>query len=644
MILSLCALLTAFQDPPPPEVVVTATRVERPAHAVGQTVTVITAEEIRRRQARDVLDLLRTVPGLAVTQSGHRGSTGALFVRGGESNHALVLLDGAQMNLGGGDFDWATLTADNVERIEILRGPGSALYGSDAVSAVVNIVSKKGTGRPRFNVSAMAGSFGTFEERFSASGGVDGFGWSASAGRWDSDGNRSLNSEADNTSFRGRLGWQALENLELGLTLGHIDHDVNFPTDFVFGVPGGFPAVDPHQGTEQEDWIAGLQVGWKPLDWWEHRLKLDHYDTESTFRDRFDPIPSDFADMTSVTGERRSSVDYRWLFHTEPWAGAVDTVTVGFELEGEHFDSDSRTSPPPTTTDFDESRRTIGVYLQNELAVDDRFFVTPGVRFDRNSEFGSTVNPRLALAYRILESDTRLHASIGTAFKEPTFIENFGIPGLVTGDPDLDPERSISWEVGVDQEFLDGDVTASFAYFSNRFKDLIAFLGTAPPVPAFGNIQEADARGVEFSFRVRPHELVSFGGGATYLRTRVLDGGGVGATDFVDGEELLRRPRMSGFFFVDVDWEDLEVNVSGSVVGTRIDRDFGVSFAGLRVHNPGYVKIDLAASYRILTIDDEGRDVRLKFLGQNLLDHEYEEALGFPALGMSLMGGFEVNF
>ncbi len=651
--ISLCILFclpaaqeASAQNPPKVEVkeiVVTATRREVPMEQVGQSVTVLGTEEIERRQARDVLELLRDVPGLSIVQTGSRGGTTSLFVRGGEADYNLVMIDGVQVNRGGGQFSFASLTADNVERIEIVRGPTSSLYGSDAISSAINIVTKRGRGPPKADLILMAGSYRTFEERLVVSGGEEAFGYSFSLGRYDTNGLLSLNNDAENTSGKIRFDVDLAPNLMLSATVAYIDSEFHFPTDFVSGE--GFPAIDPRQGQETQELVFGIETGYLPFSWWEHRVKVGVYDFTNRDFDPLDPIPSDTADRQTLSEERRISLDYRQVLHAEPWDGVVSALTIGFELESQEF-SQNRSSITATgtqsTTFADEFRRTLAGYAQEELSVDDRLFLTLGVRVDDNSEFGSSTNPRTSLAYLIPSIGAKFRAAAGTGIKEPRFIENFG-SGNIQGNPDLDPERSFSWETGADLGLWGDDVLFSATYFQNKYDDMISRVGSLLS-GTFENIQEAVSYGLETSLRVRLTTELRLGVSYTFLRTRVVDDGGMTSTDFVEGEDLLRRPRHSGSFFVETVLEDLEINLSGTVVGPRIDRDFAISPSGARVRNDGYVKVDLAASYRVYADAEKRREIKLRLLVQNLLDDEYEEAVGFEAPGINALAGVQVSF
>lgn len=648
--ISLMTALLVLQEAAAPkkadgkEVVITATRREIPLEEAGVTVSLLDAPDIEGRLKRDVLQVLREVPGLTVVQTGSRGGTTDLFVRGAESNHNLVMIDGFQVNRGGGAFDFANLTSDNLDRIEVVRGASSSLFGSDAVASAINLISRRGEGPPRAELRAMAGSRHTFEERLTYSGGEEQFGYSMSIGRYDTHGSLPLNSDAHHTSGRLRFDVRQSRELSLGVTVVYTDSEFNFPTDFVSGV--GFPPVDPRQGRESRELLAGLDLAYRAAAWWDHRLKVGVYDVSIRDFDPLDPIPSDFAEVQTLALERRVTLDYRQLFMTPLSSDLDSNFTIGVEVEGQTFRQNRSSVPPsgaPTTTAVDNARRTVAGYLQEELAIADQVFLTAGLRLDQNSEFGRSWNPRGSVAYLVTGTGTKFRASGGTGIKEPSFLENFGLGASLQGNPDLDPERSLTWDVGFDQTFGEKDAVLNLSYFQNRYQDLVAFVPSGS-VFTWENIQGAVSYGIEARLSARLAGPVSAGASYTFLRTRVTDDGGQSDTAFVEHEDLLRRPRHSGSAFVDLDVAGVHANLAAIVVGSRMDRDFAASFSGQRVRLEGYVRVDLAASYRVWENVQERRSLDLKLLVQNLLDEDYREVFSTPSPGLSVMGGAEVTF
>ena len=633
---ALAGSMTKTQDLPP--VIVTATKSATRLDEVGISASVISSEEIEKRGNHEVLELLRSVPGLHLVQSGSRGSTTSLFARGGESDYNLVMLDGVKLNLGGGAFDFGNLAADDIERIEVLRGPQSSLYGSDAIASTVNIISKRGRGPSHTAISAMGGTFSTFDERFQTSGGEESFGYALSAGRNASKGSLPLNNQSSNDSFRARFDVDASKVTKLGFTAAYTDSTFNFPTDFVFGK--GFQPVDPRQGRETRDYVLGLDAAWSCGEMFEPQLKLGLSGQDQRNFDMLDPIASDFSNSELLNRERHFSIDYRILART----GAYGTWTLGVEREVGEFDQNSSSVSPTRTTASvnSSSRRSYGTYLQDEFDFGERLFFTLGARLDDNSKYGTAVSPRASVAWLFRETGTKLRAAAGRGIKEPTFNENYGT-SFSRGNLNLDPERATSWEVGADQALLHEDLRLSATYFNNRYKDMIAYTGglVGSPTTDFVNLQGAESSGVEAEVRLRLYEIYALGGSHTYLKTEVKDDGGVGAPTFVKGQPLLRRPKNSSALFAEVATGPMSARLDAFLVGTRVDGDFS-TFPGKRVNLPSYARFDLSAALKVY--ENKQRSMKLKLLVENLFDRNYEEAKDFAAPGVSALGGVEVAF
>jgi vitamin B12 transporter len=632
------------------QIVVTGSRRPRPLSEIGASVTVVDRVAIEREQLRDVSELLRDVPGFSLVRSGSRGAQTSVFARGGEADHNLVLVDGVQVNRGGGSFDLANLSVDGVERVEVVRGPASALYGSDAVASVIQVITRKGEGPMRGSVKALYGSDRTYELGASLRGGSDALGYSLNAGRYSTDGILSLNDDSDNTSYRGRIDLRPGDAWSIAWTSAYTDSSFDNPTDFVSGSRGGFPPVDPDQGRTSREWSTGVDIGWTMSDRIEHRVTLGYSDAKDRFFDALDAIPSDFSDSKSETDERRRTGEYRLLVDASFATDVKTFVTLGLEYEKQTFDDRSRDisafggARTRTRRSRDEDRTTRASYVQTDFTFLDQGFLTLGLRLDDNSKYGSVLNPLATLAWVLPSTRTRLHAAASRGFKEPTFVENFGFPNSAIGNPDLDPESSRSYEAGFDQPFLGGAGQISLTYFRTEFDDLISFVGGigGAGLGTFENVQGVRSQGLEAEVRMALGHRVTVGGNYTRLRTRVRDSGGSGGGGFREGEALLRRPTHSGAFFVDYAGERLDLRVSGSVVGSREDLDFG-TFPERRVKNDSYVKVDVGASYLIHT---SARDTqtRLVIRAENALCDDYEEAFGFEASDFQILAGFELRF
>ncbi len=655
------------------EVVVTATRTEVPLEELGVSATVISAEEIRQRQATDLLELLRDVSGLTVVQSGSRGAVTELYSRGTESNHTLVLIDGVRVNEAGGGFDWSSLTTDNVERIEVIRGPQSALYGSDAMGGVIHIITKKGKGAPSVIVSTAHGGHsetGRYmgEQKVSLSGGSEWAGYSLSFGRIDDLGILPVNNDYWNNTFSGRLDLYPTDKLDVTLTARATQNRFGIPTENGGDIPDRvFPGLDPDQYQERLDFVGGLGAKLQLFPWWEHVIQAGLHRLDQEFRDRPDLETAFDAPPGSRTKslETRAAFDYHTNFKFPSQGPLRSTLTLGYAFDHESLDLDAlstfRFGPPPfgiftSTEKIEATRSNHAYYMQEQLTILERLHLTGGFRLEDNSNFGTELNPRGSIAYELKETGTKLRAALGTGIKEPTFLENFGGFGTI-GNPVLKPEKSFSWEVGVDQYFLDKKLMLGVTYFRNHLEDLIAFVPTPfppPPVlpPNYFNIQEAKTWGVELAAKLRVMEGLTVGGTYTFLDTEVLDDGGLGNLFFAKGKELLRRPNHTGSFFVNWLWRGFNLNLRGSYMGPRDDTFFTVSpgafgfynFLNQRVTNQDYFVLDVALSYSLDLGQAPFRSVRFFAKGRNILNENYEEVYGYSAPRASAMGGVELLF
>jgi vitamin B12 transporter len=384
------------------QIVVTATKTEVPLKNVAASVTVITKEEIEARQATEIPSLLREVPGLNVTQQGSRGSIVTVFPRGGNSNFNLVLIDGVKVNDAGGFYDFGDLSTDNIERIEIIRGPQSALYGADAMGSVIQIFTKKGKGPPRIEASFAGGNLNTFEEKLNLGGAVGRLGYSLGVGRVDTDGSLPINNAFRATTVSGRLDYQVEKALDLNFTVRYTDSEFQFPT----GVAGDrFEPLDPNQSSDRQRLVLSGKASHSLTPWWQQTFQIGWYQQDFAFDDRFD----DFSTLQSRNEEQRFSLDYFWNLAAPTVFSISNLVTAGFAYEWQGFDQRTVITDPdfPFSSSNSDSRDNKAFYLQNQLEWQKRLFLTAGFRVDDNSTFGTEVTP-VSAAYVIPVIETKI--------------------------------------------------------------------------------------------------------------------------------------------------------------------------------------------------------------------------------------------
>ncbi len=618
-------------------VVVTATRLPTPRSSLTATVMVLEGETLRAEGIRTVADALREVAGLSVVEGGSYGSLTSVFVRGGESDYVKVLVDGAPVNDPGGAINFANLTTDNVERVEIVRGPTSVVYGSDAVSGVIQVFTRRGRGPLRAEAGLRGGTYGSLEVDLALDGGSDRVSYSLAASRSATDGIHPFNSDYDNVVVSGAVRVAPDARSDIGLALRYGDSEYHVPTD------GTGALVDSNAFQHRDGTTASLDAGRFFSDRVEGRLLLAVTEFDGGFDDRPDG-PADtlgFFGSTSTQSVSRRSADARVNWH----ATDSEVLTLGAELEREReaTSSESQSEFGASTGSLEAERANLAFYVQLQAAPVGGLAFTLGARLDDNERFGTFFTYRGGATYA-WPSGTRVRASVGKAFKEPTFYENFADTPFARGNPALDPERALSWEVGVEQDLVPARLTVGVAYFSQQFRDLIQYtaLPPEPDAPNYFNVAAADASGVEIEARGEPVRGLTVGASYTYLDTEVLEAydGGPGA-GFVPGERLLRRPTHAlsahaSYRLRDRGFASLRLHY----LGERDDRDFS-TFTPVIL--PWYVTLDLAAEAVLWRTGTSGRGVLATLRVENLLDEEYEEVFGFAAPGRRVLLGGKVR-
>ncbi|OLC08493.1 MAG: hypothetical protein AUH42_01305 [Gemmatimonadetes bacterium 13_1_40CM_70_11] len=624
-------------------IVVTATRLPTPADAVAPTVSVLQGDALRGQGLATVADALRAVPGAAVVAAGPLGAQTSLFLRGGESDYVKVLLDGVPVNQPGGSFDWASLTLDNVERIEVLRGPASVLYGSDAVTGVVQIFTRRGVGSgggpSRATTTLEAGTYGARRAVADVSGSGPGASYSVSLSQFTAAGLYPFNNRYRNDVFSGLVRVTPDTRTDATLTVRYTDDVYHFPTD------GGGRLVDRNQFTYGNGPTLGLDLG----RWFAPRLEARVQLATSQTDGGFENPPDDTADTRgtyrSQDNLRRASADGRVNVYVSP----VTILTVGADAEQERersinfcTSSFGDCSSPPVDT----SRGTHAVYSQIVAGLGRRVSLNGGLRVEDNRRFGVFWTYRAGAVYR-LAGGTRLRASVGTAFKEPTFFENYAT-GFVKGNPSLRPEQSRSAEVGVEQGLWGGRGTVSAVAFTQRFRNLIDFTFSPPDSgdPNYFNVAAASADGLEFTVALRPVPSLTITGAYTRMTTTVTKPGldpSTGAA-FAAGQPLLRRPGHAATLDAAlVRGPGGRLTTALRYVGPRVDQDF-TTFPFPRVTLPGYIRVDLGGERELVRARAGRPGFALRLHVENLLDRRYEEVLHFPARRRNILIGGACRF
>ncbi len=596
-------------------VVVTATKIEMPLEKVGSSVTVITADQLADKQSRFVLDALRDVPGIDIRRSGGPGSQTSIFLRGTDSDHTLLLIDGVQVHdvsSPNGAAAIGHLMVDRVERIEIVRGPQSTIHGSDAIGGVINIITKKGSGPLMFSFSSEGGSFSTFIDRFNLSGGDKKFNYSVGASQTASEGfsTRPPNDEDDpyrNTTFSGRFGVAPLELFGIDFWVRYVNAEVESDSGTDINI----------SETESEQFIFKVQPRLVLSGGlWEQKLGVWFHTIERDNRGTGFVLPSNF---------RGSILGVDWQHNL--YANEMNTITLGVEFEKQSADIFVAAFP-----EIDVDTENIAFYVQDQVQFGGRLSGVAGLRVDDHENFGTAATYRLAGAYDLKETNSILRASIGTGFKAPSLAELFD-SSFGSNNPNLDPEESIGFDLGVEQSLLDRKLMLGATYFYNDIDDMIVAVFNGISFPNT-NVENVVTQGVEAFVTINMIENLSTRLVYTYTDTEAKKAASFGISQ---GSQLLRRPRnnfgveISTLFFQEKAQAALEIDY----VGERKDIDPN-SFVTVTADD--YTVVNLATSFQI-------RD-NVEVFGRldNLFDKEYQEVLGFNTPGFSAFGGVRATF
>jgi vitamin B12 transporter len=579
---------------------ITATRTSIEEENPASALTVITQEEIQQKQHMQVKDILREQAGIGVVNIGPLGGTTSVFMRGATSTSTLVLIDGVQVKSNtSGAFDFSNLQMDNIERIEILRGPQSTLWGADAVGGVINIVTKRGKGKPTHSLIFEGGSFNTFKETLISSGALGKFDYSASASRTDSEGFSAFNenrgaTEDDgyqNTTLSSRMGYNFLEDGRVELigryTRARNEFDGLSRPLFIL-------SDSPNHIQRNETFYFALPVQKSITSWWDVKLNTNmNYDEIDTK----DPTFGD-----SVILSRTYTVDFQNNISLGKYASAI----FGFEHQV--------TNGYNNSNNIALENRSQGYYLQGNLNWDDRVLLNAGFRQDVNSRFDNQFTYKIEGAYQFKNSGTKLRAAYATGFRVPSVNE---VLFPFFGNINIQPEESDNWEVGFEQKLFNNRITLGGNYFYTDFENLIVFdLATF----IAQNIGEATSKGIEAFAKFKILNNLDLTTNYTWNQ----------AVDESTKSLLIRRPRHSFSATLHHNWNDL------------LDSTVTVNHRTKMVSGTGTVRertiVRAAMSYQL------NKNWKLTARGENLLDENYEESLQFGGQGISGYAGFVYNF
>ncbi|WP_417792892.1 TonB-dependent receptor plug domain-containing protein [Terasakiella pusilla] len=588
------------QDAETEEVVVTATRMETPISKVGSSTTVITAEEIERDQAREVIDVLRKVPGLSITQTGSFGASTSIFMRGMSAYHTQLLIDGVEMadpSAAQPSYDFGHLMVTDIERIEIVRGPQSTLYGGDAMGGVINIITKKGKGAPRSSVSAEYGSYNTKNLKASLSGAHQKLSYAVSASYLDTQGfssadERNGNDEddgAENLTINANFGVQFTDNFSVETKLRHMRSEIEYDNW------AGGRAVDRNDNMRKRESSAYLGAN------------LALFDNRLTNKFGVSYISSE---RDTYLGDARNSYfdgdknkfEYQGNFKITD----AQNIVFGAETEQEHTEQ----------AGIDQKVRNNGYFATYQIEAVENLVLSAGARLDDHEKYGNHDTYRLTGSYTLDSTQTRFHSSLGTGFRAPSLYELYeSVWG--GGNPNLKPEESRGWDFGVEQPLWEDRIVLDVTYFENTTKNLINWVGSG-----YVNINEAEARGVETGLSVDLLDNLSLAGTYTYTLAENKSTGGT----------LARRPKHEGTLSLAYEpMDDLTTDLSVRAKGRTFDSATSSYMGGFAVY-------DFKTSYKI-------NDVATVFgRVENIFDKDYHEASSYGTGGRAAYVGVRASF
>ena len=613
-------------------VVVSASKVPKPAASLSKAVTVLSGDDLRARGVARVSDALREVPGASLVQSGSFGALTSLFLRGGESRYTKVLIDGVPVNAAGGFFDFSHLTTDNIDRIEIVRGPASVLYGADAVSGIVQIFTRPGSNERRASLAARGGTYHSLDFNGDVVGSTPLGAFSLGAGHHSSDGILPFNNQYRNGTLSSAVTLARGAAGEAKIAARYTAAEFHYPTDFT-GQP-----VDSNSYRVQHRLTVGLDASRNFNANIQARLLAGNNDVSDLTEDIAVPFGSSTPQHSAFRSRGyRRNIEGRLAFFLPSDA----TLSLGATFEKEHENSSNASgavgSPTTETDSFNASRHNVAYYSELLGNLAECFSYTVSGRVDDNSDYRRFATYRLG-ANTTLVRWLRIRAALSTAFNAPAF--NQLRPTLYTvGSPDLRPERIFSGEIGLVASLRSDAAQFSASYFAQRFSDLIQYVNGGPPTfkGSFANLTGATANGYEAELQLVP--ATNWRGSASYtvVKPRVtrIDAGYQGS-DYV-GDALLRRPTHSGSLVLSYTRSrGASLSTAVSYVGKRPDLDFG-QFPSPRVTLREYTKVDMSAEYPFTSSSRTQLSVTARI--ENLFDRRYEDVLNFKAPGRTILLG-----
>ena len=614
-------------------VVVTATRSPVLTQAAGADVETLSGGQIEVMHPVAADDAVRFLPGAVVNTAGQQGGLSSLFVRGGDSTYNKVIVDGVTVNEPGGTFDFGTLPLTEADHLEFVRGAQSTLYGSDAMTSVVQVWTRTGSTRvPELRFGADGGNFSTANGYASLAGARGVFDYNAFADQFNTSGEGVNNAYSDSLQG-GNIGVGLSDRVSLRLRVRHSNSHVGLPGEWNFNGDRLQPS-DPNDWSQLNTLLGGLELTVVGPSGWQHRFSGFDYNYRYTnINLTGDPARVNDFPAHGVSDINRAGFEYQGDYIERSWAH----TTVGYRFEDENGFVGDLNFPPLTHG----LRLNDDIYGQQQLTLG-RLSMIVGARFVHNGAFGNTGVPRVALTLLALRggdvlSGTRLRFSYATGFKEPRLEETFAGPPFSVPNTALKAERNRAFEAGILQNLFGNKYAFTATYFNNLFYDRIDYASN--PVTFIGqyvNVDKSFAQGAEIEFQGRILSNLSLNAAYTYTSTQILEAPVCTPANFCDptvfgaGQPLLRRPKNSATTLLTYLGKRWGGSLAGSFVGRRKDSDF----LGFGIdHAAGYVRVDLGGWYALTS-----RATAYVNIG-NVFDKPYQEVVGYPALGANVRAG-----
>jgi vitamin B12 transporter len=629
----------------PQTVVVSATATPATAEQTGTSVGVLTGEQLTAINPVSAPDALLYIPGAIVSTTGRRGNLSSLFVRGGESNYNKVLVDGVPVNDPGGFFDFGVVPMNNIDRLEVERGPESTVYGSDAMTSVVQLWTATGNTRtPEVQFGADGGNFSTANGYASVAGARGIFDYNVFANQFDTQG-QGVNDAYSNSLQGGNVGVKISDRVAFRLRTRHYNSWTGIQSNWWFNGNSELPP-DPNQYAHQNNFLASGDLTVSGPGTWQHQFSGFEYNHVALNVNPVDDLdrPFDTA-FNSLTKYNIAGFAYQGVYTPRPWA----QTTLGYNFEDENGYINNNSDFGITTT---HGLRFNNYLFAQQTIVWRRLSVLAGIGYVNNSNFGGKVSPRASatfLAWRgnTVFSGTRLHFGYAEGIKEPSFEQTFGITGTfpTLPNPNLKPEQNQAIEAGVLQSLFSNRLSLSAVYYHNQFRDQIEYVYNSDNnTSQYENFNRAMAQGAEVVLSGRLVEHLSLNAAYTYTSTQIQQAppcdpeAGCDPRIYGTGAPLLRRPKQAGMLLLTYTRQRWGGFLGVTAVGQRPDSDFLFGYIPPIYYAAGYARVDLGGWFAF------NHHVTAYANVNNALNNHYNEVLGYPALRANFRAGLRFSF